>query len=852
MYVQSIAIITAVLAAALLGILIARLRAVDKHLRLGKYRSRDAGLADLLNASAVVADGIIVGKNGSLSAAWMYEGEDNASSTNEQREALSARINQALARLGSGWMIHIDAIRRSAPNYIERGMSHFPDPVTAAIDEERRRTFESAGEMFESSFVLTLTWLPPIQAEKKFIELLFDDDSEPPNEKQQTRNLITQFERECTNLEDRLSIALKLHRLKSRKIEEEDGRRITYDDFLSHLQNCITGVNHPVVLPSHPLYLDAVIGGQELWGGVVPKIGRKYIQCVAIDGFPLESYPGILTALAELPAQYRWSNRFIFLNTHEAVSHLNKFRRKWNQKVRGFFDQVFNTGSGQIDQDAFSMVQDADAALGEINSGLVGTGYYTSVVVLLDADRAAVEASARQIAKVIEGLGFVSRIETINTLEAYLGSIPGHGYENIRRPHINTMNLADLIPTSTIWTGENAAPCPFYPPLSSALMHCRTTGNAPFRLNFHVRDVGHGIVFGPTGAGKSTFLGLTVASFLRYRDMSVFAFDKGMSMYAFCKAAGGQHYEVAADDSKLAFCPLQHLETAGDRSWAMEWIDTILALNGLHTSPGQRNEIGNAIMSMWKNGDKTITDFCTSIQDISIREALKQYTIEGSMGHLLDADQDGLALSRFTTFEIEELMGLGEKYGLPVLLYLFRRIERALHGQPAVIILDEAWIMLGNPVFREKIREWLKVLRKANCAVIMATQSLTDAAGSGILDVILEATATKIFLPNIYARDEDTAALYARMGLNRRQIDIIAGAIPKRHYYVVSEKGRRLVELALGPLALSFVGVSDKDAVAGIKELERRHGERWVKEWLRNRNLAIDDYIEHDYMGEAA
>lgn len=852
MYVQSIAIITAVLAAALLGILIARLRAVDKHLRLGKYRSRDAGLADLLNASAVVADGIIVGKNGSLSAAWMYEGEDNASSTNEQREALSARINQALARLGSGWMIHIDAIRRAAPNYIERGMSHFPDPVTAAIDEERRRTFESAGEMFESSFVLTLTWLPPIQAEKKFIELLFDDDSEPPNEKQQTRNLITQFERECTNLEDRLSIALKLHRLKSRKIEEEDGRRIIYDDFLSHLQNCITGVNHPVVLPSHPLYLDAVIGGQELWGGVVPKIGRKYIQCVAIDGFPLESYPGILTALAELPAQYRWSNRFIFLNTHEAVSHLNKFRRKWNQKVRGFFDQVFNTGSGQIDQDAFNMVQDADAALGEINSGLVGTGYYTSVVVLLDADRAAVEASARQIAKVIEGLGFVSRIETINTLEAYLGSIPGHGYENVRRPHINTMNLADLIPTSTIWTGENAAPCPFYPPLSPALMHCRTTGNAPFRLNFHVRDVGHGIVFGPTGAGKSTFLGLTVASFLRYRDMSVFAFDKGMSMYALCKAAGGQHYEVAADDSKLAFCPLQHLETAGDRSWAMEWIDTILALNGLHTSPGQRNEIGNAIMSMWKNGDKTITDFCTSIQDISIREALKQYTIEGSMGHLLDADQDGLALSQFTTFEIEELMGLGEKYGLPVLLYLFRRIERALHGQPAVIILDEAWIMLGNPVFREKIREWLKVLRKANCAVIMATQSLTDAAGSGILDVILEATATKIFLPNIYARDEDTAALYARMGLNRRQIDIIAGAIPKRHYYVVSEKGRRLVELALGPLALSFVGVSDKDAVAGIKELERRHGERWVKEWLRNRNLAIDDYIEHDYMGEAA
>jgi type IV secretion system protein VirB4 len=166
--------------------------------------------------------------------------------------------------------------------------------------------------------------------------------------------------------------------------------------------------------------------------------------------------------------------------------------------------------------------------------------------------------------------------------------------------------------------------------------------------------------------------------------------------------------------------------------------------------------------------------------------------------------------------------------------------------------LDEAWIMLGHPVFREKIREWMKVLRKANCTVIMATQSLTDAANSGILDVILEATATKVFLPNVYARDEDTAALYARMGLNRRQIDIIAGAIPKRQYYCVSEKGRRLVELALGPLALAFVGVSDKDAVLAIKELERRHGSGWVQEWLRNRNLSLDDYIEPDYMGEAA
>ena len=247
---------------------------------------------------------------------------------------------------------------------------------------------------------------------------------------------------------------------------------------------------------------------------------------------------------------------------------------------------------------------------------------------------------------------------------------------------------------------------------------------------------------------------------------------------------------------------------------------------------------------MHASGAHTLSEFSVTIQDETIREAIRQYTVDGTMGHLLDAVTDGLSLSDFTVFEIEELMNLGEKFALPVLLYLFRRIERALHGQPAVIILDEAWLMLGHPAFRAKIREWLKVLRKANCLVLMATQSLSDAANSGILDVIVESTATKIFLPNVYARDEDTAALYRRMGLNARQIEILATAIPKRQYYYVSENGRRLYDLALGPLALAFVGASDKESVATIKSLEAKFGYAWVDEWLAGRGLNLNDYLE--------
>ncbi|MQA21657.1 VirB4 family type IV secretion/conjugal transfer ATPase [Rugamonas rivuli] len=840
--IEQLTIGISALGSAMLAILYGRIRSINAEALLTKHRKTGPSLADLLIYSAEVADGVIVGKNGSFMAAWAYKGDDNASSTDEYRERTSLRINQATSHLGSGWMIHVDAVRRSAPGYANAGLSQFPDPVSAAIDEERRRLFEKLGAMYEGYFVLTLTYLPPLLAQSRFVEMMFDDEASAPDHKARTHALIDYFQRECANVQSRLSSALKLDRLMGTTITNEDGTTVTHDDFLRWLQFCITGLNHPVQLPTNPVYLDAVLGGQELRAGVVPKIGRKFIQVVAIEGFPLNSAPGMLTALGELPCEYRWSSRFIFLDTHEALAHLNTFRKKWRQKIRGFFDQVFNTHTGHIDKDAVDMVADAESAIAEVNSGLVAAGYYTSVVVLMDEDRERLEAASRQVEKAINRLGFAARVETINTMDAYLGSLPGHSVENVRRPLLNTLNLADLLPTSSIWTGQTKAPCPLYPPNAPALMQCVTQGATPFWFNLHVRDLAHTLMFGPTRSGKSAHLALIAAQLRRYLGMTIYIFEKGMSSYPIAKAVRARHFNVAGDDDKLSFCPLQFLASKSDRAWAMEWIDTILALNNVETTPAQRNEIGEAVMNMHASGARTLSEFSVTIQDRTIREAIRQYTVDGCMGYLLDAEEDGLALSDFTVFEIEELMNLGDKYALPVLLYLFRRIERSLKGQPAAIILDEAWLMLGHKVFREKIRVWLKTLGKANCMVIMATQNVSDAANSGILDVIVESTATKIFLPNIYARDEDTAALYRRMGLNNRQIDILASAIPKRQYYFVSEQGRRLYELALGPLALAFMGATDKESIAAIKTLEAKHGDLWIHEWLSSRGLSLQDY----------
>src|SRR5262249_23949725 len=210
---------------------------------------------------------------------------------------------------------------------------------------------------------------------------------------------------------------------------------------------------------------------------------------------------------------------------------------------------------------------------------------------------------------------------------------------------------------------------------------------------------------------------------------------------------------------------------------------------------------------------------------------------------LLDARSDEVRDNSFTVFEIEELMSLGERNLIPVLLYLFRHFERSLTGNPALLLLDEAWVMLGHPVFREKIREWLKVLRKANCAVVLATQSLSDAVRSGILDVLLESCPTKILLPNEEADKGGSGGvtgpldLYRMIGLNETEIEILKSAVKKRHYYYTSPEGRRLFELGLGPLALAFTAVSSREDVALVLRLIDTHGEDWRQAWLRERGV---------------
>ncbi len=810
-------------------------------LALKTFRDKAAGVADLLNWSHLVDSGIILCKDGSLLAGWFYRAPDIASSTDNERNWLSGRVNAALARLGAGWATWIDAVRLPSSSYPAPELSHFPDPISRLVDAERRAQFMREGVHYEGEYVIIVQFTPPLRRRSKVVDLIYDDD--PAEQLSPASRILGQFKKALADLEDAIGDAVSLRRMESYSHTCRFGREHLRDHLVNYLHFTLTGEEVALNIPPAGAYLDAVIGGRELWPGDTPRLGStiegRFICCVAIEGFPQESFPGILDALDHLPIPFRWSTRMIYLDQHETLAELRKFRRKWKQQVRGFWTQVFRTQGGSVNEDALLMTAQADSAIAEASSATVAFGYYTPVVVLMNQDRTSLIEDARLVVREVMREGFSARIETVNTMEAWLGSLAGHTVSNVRRPMIHTGNLADLLPLAGVWTGREENPCPFYPAGSPPLMLGATSGATPFWVSYHVGDVGHTLIFGPTGAGKSVLLCTTALQARRYPGVTICAFDKGRSMWATVRACGGRHYDVAGESAGPAFCPLAAIETEAELAWAEDWIATCFELQTSRPPvPREREAIHRAMLLLRSANDRTLTHFVAQVQDESIRSALRYYTLEGTLGRLLDAEEDGVAEAPFVVFEIEDLMAMGERNLIPVLLYLFRRFERSLKGQPAYLLLDEAWVMLGHPVFRAKIREWLKVLRKANCAVVLATQSLSDAARSGILDVLIESCPTKIFLPNEEAGTAGTAEhpgprdLYQAMGLNETQIDIIRTATKKRHYYLVSPEGRRLFDLGLGPIALSFAGISSKEQIAHLDRLAQHAGERWPFAWL--------------------
>jgi type IV secretion system protein VirB4 len=390
-------------------------------------------------------------------------------------------------------------------------------------------------------------------------------------------------------------------------------------------------------------------------------------------------------------------------------------------------------------------------------------------------------------------------------------------------------------------------PSPFFPVRSPALAYVDTDDATPFRLNLYHKDVGHTLLVGSTGAGKSTFMGFCVAQFMRYEGAQVFWFDKGHSAYLLTAAMGGRHYDIRPKPDPrtgLQFQPYALVDQPEEQAWAAEWTETAVHLQGVEPSLAKRQAIQRALRVLGDRPpeERTIRAFVMHVQDLEIRAAMEQYTGTGPYGYLLDGAKDGFASGNVHTFEMHRLMGMGDRIVVPTLLHLFRQIELRLRSnRPTFIPIDEAWEALMRSLFAAKIEEWLRTVRKANGALMLATQDPADVAKSEHRDVILSSAPTMVFLPNRNAVSEDVAELYRAYKLNDREVEILATGETKRDYFFKSPDGSRRFELKLGPVALAFLGsrpgMTTAASVERARRLQAQHGADWPRLWLEEAGL---------------
>lgn len=808
--------------------------------KLAASRRKDEAFSDLLGWAVLFDSGSVITRGGNVLVAYYMDPPDSSGFPPEFRQQVSVQVNAALARLGTGWSIWSDVATIPAAFYPPAEASHFPDPVSRAVDEERRRMFLKPGAFMTAERVIVFCYTPPSATAHKLADALYRDDA--PERRSALRLTVDAMRRTLDRFEDQVGDLLKLRRMRSYLASDRTGREHHYDELVNYLAYCAYGRFVPLVIPDSGAFLDNVIGGEDWHPGHTPLLGEEYVAVVTSEGFAAESLPEMLGRLFALGIPCRVSQRFIVRDGHDAEKDIKTHRWQWKLAEVPFLGKAIGLQNLPVNEDAVAMRQGCDVALSLAREGKVRFGYYNAAVVLRHALPAELMEQARAAVRAIEQSGYKARIETENAPDALIATFPGQVEANVRRPMIHTANLADLMPLSGTWKGSQATPNPLYPPGAPALLQGAVDGNELAFVNLCVGDNANFGFFGPPGTGKTTLLNTTALQALRYRGMRVRAVDHKRGMLVTCRAAGGNYYEIGGHGAP-PFAPFAHLETGEDLRRAEDWVRSVWPLHMPGPfEPSHRDAVRDALLHLQgQPGRRSMTNFHVAVQNVQMRDVAGYYCHGlGAGGDLFDGEGAELPSSHWDAWDITAIIEAGDTILLPALLCLMQQWEREETGAPMLQLIDEAWKAVQHPVWRPHLERQLKTKRSKNVGIGLATQNLTDIASSRLAALFMENVPTRIYGANPAAQTggaDGPADLYKQFGLSWTQREVVRTATPKREYYLSQNENSRLIQFGLGPLTLALAGATSEDDVLRARALMAQHGDGWLGHHLQNKGI---------------
>lgn len=770
---------------------------------------------------------IVLNKDGSMQTTWEYYGPDLEASIPTELAILTEQLQRLFMNLDTGFVLYFESVRHESAAY--RTDTNFEDVLTQEIDYERQRMF-SSGEFFESNFYCTLYYLPQTDIEDRMQEMMIEGKQHKSVDIDDAVEMFFDVADSLISTMNQLGIPAAY---------------LDADEMVSYLHSTVSDNIRPLQAPQKPMLLDAVLYDSPLYGGLAPRLGRKHMRVIAPIKYSDGTRFGLFDALNKLNFPYRWVSRFYALSKIDSIDRVEHKSKQWRSKIKGFMAMLKEIQSGvetekDDDENAKMYFNQTKEVMTAIASDYTRYGYYSTSIVIMDEDESRVEEKAKLIIQQLQLLGIKAKSEGMNAVDAWMGSIPGNVGHMIRRPMVSTGNLVHMIPLSNIWPGEAYNKHLDGP----SLIYTRTEGSTPFRLNLHMGDVGHSMLVGMTGGGKSVHLNLIEAQFRKYEKARVFIFDKGSSSIALTLGVGGKFYDLGSENANigLSFQPLKNCDNPVERDWLVNWIQDFLITQNVEITPEKTAKIlgGLKTVASFKNKNlRRMSALVNAINDTDLKKQLRLLTANGSYGRYFDSDHEDLNFSSWQSFEMEKIMN-DKRIVSSILMYIFHRIEQSLDGSPTLIVLDECWVFFQNKQFANKITEWLRVLRKYNASVLFATQELATITESEIFSAVNTNCDVKIFLPNRAAITDELKDTYHKFGINDHQLEILTKqAMLKKHYYYKSSKGARLYELSLEncPITLAYVAVNAQDVIKAKKILaslprEQFNSRYFNQKWL--------------------
>lgn len=808
---------------------------VDLQSLFTKPRRSAASYGEVLPWFGMVSRDIVLCHDGSLLAAFTYEGADIEGVLDEDINRRIDLLQTAMRQLSDRITLWSVQERRFSTSYPQ---TTYPTPIGQLIDDEwGAKCTEVPNAKLTHRVYLGYSF--PTKTEAFFEQIRI--------EMEQSENafkaIAAVLRRRFSSKSAIASISGQLGEM----VEDFEGilgsfanivvtslgfQRLSGEDLLGDLYGRanLASPPGPISVPDRPVYLNTLLPADDMvrQGDMLEFKGpASTVYCAALSStsMPPVAYSVHIDQLMALPCEYILVQTFKFIDRYLAESAIQGAEQFYRTEVKSasvrMFERITGIESEKINTGNLALAQDAQEALVELTAGELNYGYFNMTILALGRSPRDVNRAAELLSSTLRAGGYSITRERQGLMPAFLGSLPGNSRAQLRKYLASSANIADLAPIRTISRGE-----PGHELFSKVLgrevpAHVRfmTPYGVPFDFNTHAQDLGHAVVIGGSGSGKSTVMGLITAQFLKFYPCQSFTFDKDHSMSLMTTLLGGICIDMANPKSSgVRINPVKRMLTDNDDLALLRWLDVLLSSSDYVLTPEDKEEISAAIQGVktlgpanWRlstlysmlNG--TNKRLATKLAPFVDRSDMEGSYAKGAYSDFFDNDEDSFALSNLVCMETGKLLQTKE-IAAPFMDYAFYCIEKRLDGlTPTMIYIEESWYMLANPTFEEKINDWLRTFRKKRAFVIFATQSPEELERLKSWAAFVMNVPTRIFLPSINDSVAAIAPILRRLfDLNDAQIDLLSGAVPKQDYLLLKPGLTRLVQARMPKVVIAI------------------------------------------------